>query len=220
MTIKSKIKNEGFTLTELLVVVAIVGLLLVLAAGVFVRQIAKGNDSRRKADLNRIKIAVEEYEKDHDCYPSAASMVSCGTGSGIAVHPYLSNVPCDPRTKQPYYYEMDTSSSCPKWFRLYTNLENTKDSQYIQNIGPNGLYSFYISSENAPVPSSGTGTLPSSGTTPPTGSCTQVYYGCLNHQCVQLSLDTACNPVCQPYYDGCYGQCEDPTNPAPECVVY
>ena len=45
-------------------------------------QVFKGNDARRKADLKRIGVAVEEYEKDKNCYP-LPSLLTCNPGKGL-----------------------------------------------------------------------------------------------------------------------------------------
>lgn len=146
-----KKRFSGFTLTELMVVLGIIAILAALIVMSFNQQLFKGNDSEKKADLDRIKIAVEEYEKDHNCYPTANSMVLCGTNPSIAVHPYLANVPCNPLTNDPYPYEIDPDNpSCPSWYRLYADLQNEKDPKVITNVGPGDAYNYYVSSDNAP----------------------------------------------------------------------
>ena len=92
------------TLTEILVVVAIISLLSVLVTGYLRTQVFKGNDARRKADLNRIGIALEEYEKDNGCYP-LPNLVVCNPGIGL--QPYLDKIPCDPETGEDYVYDKD-----------------------------------------------------------------------------------------------------------------
>ncbi len=195
---------KAFTLIELLVVVAIIGLLIALAATAYIKQISKGFDARRKADLNRIKIAVEEYEKDHNCYPPA--LTACGYSVDIPIHPYLSNVPCDPHTKGPYIYETD-GQDCAKWFRIYTVLENKNDAQILEGIGPGSLYNFYVSSPNAPQITVG-------------GSVSCPYtYGCIDGTCVQIEQivqGSGCEPICTPTYGSCLGVECIGTN---ECIV-
>jgi len=140
--------NSGITLTELLIVVAIIAFLAIVAFWAYRTQIFKGFDSRRKTDIYQIKVAVEEYEKDHDCYPLPQAVI-CDPGTGL--QPYIPKVPCDPRTGASYYYDHE-DSSCPKWFRIYTTLENLTDSDYMGSIGPNGGYNYYSGSPNAPAP--------------------------------------------------------------------
>lgn len=212
MNCKSK-PNSGFSLIELLVVVAILAILIALIAASFIRQIAKGNDSRRKSDLNRIKIAVEEYEKDNNCYPNAFYMDKCGPDADVATRPYLSNMPCDPATKETYVYESD-SATCPRWYRIYTILQNAADPQITLNIGPEGAYNFYISSENAPA-----AVTEISTTTTPTAVPTDLgtyHYGCIDGVCQEIPLNNLGNPVCvSRTFDtpNCNGNdCGDPKN--------
>jgi len=193
MNIKSR-RLRAATLTELLVVVAIIAFLALLAFWAYRTQIFKGFDSRRKTDIYQIKVAVEEYEKDHDCYP-LAQLVVCDPGTGL--QPYLPKIPCDPRTKASYYYEPE-DSACPKWFRIYASLENLKDKECIGQIGPNGAFCYYSGSANAPKPSFQSGVS---------------FYGCKNGVCVPIQWDPGRpGPECDPNYrsSSCYGLCGDP----------
>jgi prepilin-type N-terminal cleavage/methylation domain-containing protein len=186
--------EKGITLTELMVVVAIISFLALLAFWAFRTQVFKGFDSRRKTDIYQIKVAVEEYEKDHDCYP-LPQLVVCDPGTGL--RPYLDRIPCDPRTGASYYYDHE-DSSCPKWFRLYARLENLKDQDYAGAIGPNGAYGYWSGSPNAPIP----GYQGSS-----------VFFGCRSGACVPIQWDpTRPGPECDPNFQSatCYGQCSEP----------
>src|SRR3990167_8762783 len=65
--LKSKIwrpRRPGFTLIELLVIIAIIGILASFAIASFTSAQAKGRDSRRKADLDAMKKALELYKSD------------------------------------------------------------------------------------------------------------------------------------------------------------
>jgi len=203
--------KKGFTLVELLIVISLIAILTTVAIMSFRNQINKGNDAKRKSDINTIKVAVEEYEKDRNCYPSESGMAKCGTDSTIAVLPYLSNVPCDPVTGKPYAYE--APSGCAGWYRLYGDLQNSSDVQIIPNIGPDGstAYNFYEGSSNAPVPV-GSQSTP---TSTPGGAITG-YWGCVNKVCVPIEVSSPGQPVCSPTYgtpDCINANCSTGANP-------
>lgn len=188
----SESQTEGLTLIELIIVVSIIIILIFIIIAFLRGQLFKGNDAKRKADINRIKIAVEEYEKDHDCYPPPELMV-CDPGTGLSA--YLGKIPCDPTTKASYYYDYE-NTSCPSWYRIYTNLDNTSDTLAQDSCGPNGAFNYYAASPNAPDCQ-----LQSSNGT---------FYGCRSGSCVPIYWDTSRpGPECDPNYQNasCYGQC-------------
>lgn len=209
---------RGFTLTELIIVISIIGFLAVIGLIYLRSQIYKGNDARRKADIKKIQNAVEEYEKDHDCYP-LPSLVSCKPGTNL--NPYISKVPCDPVTDASYYYDYE-DSACPRWYRIYTKIENEKDQDVIPEIGPFSAYNYYQGSPNSPVEtgetsSGGGGTGGGGGGG---GSNGVNFFGCQGGVCIPISWDsTRPGPACDPNYQSanCYGQCGPA---AVECVPW
>lgn len=125
--------QKGVTLVELMVVVAIIAILGSIGVYSFRSQIFKGNDAKRKSDIRRIAVAIEEYEKDNNCYPTADT-VSCSPGTGL--RPYLDKIPCDPETNSTYAYETD-NQTCARWYRFSSELESSSEV-------------FYYGSPNAP----------------------------------------------------------------------
>lgn len=192
-----KNKKTGVTLTELLIVMSIIAILAVIVIVFFRIHALKGRDAKRKGDLHTIQVAVEEYEKDNNCYPSPAIM-NCDPGTGLK--PYLSKIPCDPLTGSSYYYNKE-NIDCPGWYRIYATLENLKDSDLYGSIGPGGSYNYYVGSPNAPLP-----TLFAGGEAD--------YYACFNGVCMPVE-----EGVCEPQYQNptCYGQCGD-GHPDNECT--
>ena len=190
--------KSGFTLTEMMIVIGIVGFLAVLITSFLRSQIFKANDAKRKAEIKRIGIAVEEYEKDRDCYPTT---VTCTVNTSL--RPYLDTIPCDPVSKAPYYYEHD-GTSCPKWYRLYADLDNEKDNDYEAGIGLGEAYSYYQSSPNAPAL---TPDIPVGG---------DIYYGCLIGVCTPISGPEVCPNYNIANRDDCYDQCLHPTTGLPQ----
>ncbi len=116
-------KKRGFTLIEVLIVVTIVALLAVMAIFLLLNNLGKSRDGRRKADLDRIKIAFEEYYVDENTYPPSDILVDCNSG---ALKPYLGSVPCDPKTKRPYCYLYDADFNGQN-YRLLSSLESSGD---------------------------------------------------------------------------------------------
>ena len=131
----SKHHRLGFTLIEVMIVVAIIGLLSVLALMAWRNQIAKSQDALRKKDLQRISIAFEDYYSDNECYPQGDIITTCG---GDALAPYLGVIPCDPVYSTPYCYLADaTYPTCGREYRLLTTLGNPTDPT-IEDLGCSG----------------------------------------------------------------------------------
>ena len=73
------IDAKGFSLIELLVVVAIIGLLAVIAIPQFISYRARGIDSQMKGDLKNAALAMESYFAENKTYPtSLAAIVNVG----------------------------------------------------------------------------------------------------------------------------------------------
>lgn len=208
-------KEKGFTLVELMIVIGILVFLIMMVINIYRTQVLKGNDAKRKADLHKIQVAIEEYEKDHDCYPTT-EMLNCNPGTGL--QPYLSKIPCDPISNESYFILLP-ESVCPIWYIVFSNLENTKDKdieklgcQY--GCGPDTSYNFYVSSPNAPKPAQGT-PAPTPTSTSVENSELEGKYGCFEGTCLPLSTH---GEYCEPYFENssCLGMCLDqqgqPTN--------
>ncbi|HJY98628.1 MAG TPA: type II secretion system protein [Patescibacteria group bacterium] len=212
-------KINAFTLVELIIVLAIIAFLAVIAIMYLRGQLFKGNDAARKADLDRIQIASEEYEKDNNCYPP---YISCGIIAEQPVYPYLKDVPCDPVTNASYIYVPDDSSTCPKWYKIYAKLENEVDPLAIPGIGPNQAFNYVAGSPNSPPDtSSGTGSEDTGGGDP---GGIQGLFGCFSGACQPILWDPSRpGAECDPHFarDDCYGACLDAQGlPVNECVPW
>lgn len=145
-------KIRGVTLVELLIVSSLIAFLAMIGIIYLRSQIFKGNDARRKSDLRRIQLALEEYEKDRDCYP-VASNTSCTPGTFL--NPYLEKIPCAYKSTGSYLYDSE-AGTCPKWYRLFAKLENTSDPDAKTLCIAAGSNNFFVGSANAPdCPSGG-----------------------------------------------------------------
>ena len=120
-------KKPGFTLIEILIVVAILSLLTLATIYSVTQNLAKSRDARRKADLARLKIAMEDYYGDKNAYPPDpdGSLLECDSES---LRPYLSSVPCDPKTNLPYCYVYDNDAPVGQTYKIFASFENENDA--------------------------------------------------------------------------------------------
>ncbi len=89
---------------------------------------AQRRDEQRRADLEAIRGALEQYRQEHDEYPLAENVQSFCTypfDSGCAVEEFLSPLPKDPKPDATYWYSSDGAS-----FYLYAAMET--------DAGPSG----------------------------------------------------------------------------------
>lgn len=107
-------KQKGFTLIEMLIVVAIIGILSALILVGLSQFRLRGRDARRIADLKQVQNALEIYYTRNSAYPTApagnasqkwAALTAAITGAGIG----LNQVPQDPMATVDngvsYYYQ-------------------------------------------------------------------------------------------------------------------
>lgn len=62
--------QSGFTIIELLIVIAVIAVLALLTINNYVGVQAKGRDATRLSDINNIKDKLEEYYNDNNGYPN------------------------------------------------------------------------------------------------------------------------------------------------------
>ncbi len=115
--------SYGFTLIEVLIVVAILSILILMSIFYYQRHLMRSRDAQRKSDLDKIRIAFEEYYNDHYCYPDPMLTINCGSDD---LAPYLQEVLCDPYTNDPYPYFSLDEDYC-NGYRLLADLEIDDD---------------------------------------------------------------------------------------------
>lgn len=83
-------KTRGFTLMELLLVLALVALLASLAAPMVSNSIVRARESALKEDLYIMRKAIDDYYADVGAYPNELSL--------LVEKRYLRRIPADPFT--------------------------------------------------------------------------------------------------------------------------
>ncbi len=92
-------ESSGFTLLELMVVMAIILILATIGAGRYEQSVIRARDAALKQDLFVMRNAIQQYTLDKEAGPNSLDdLVSAG---------YLREIPRDPITKQK---EWNTSS--------------------------------------------------------------------------------------------------------------
>lgn len=140
--------GRGFTLVELLVVMAILGVLVTLIAGGFRTAQMRGRDAARKSDLGQIASAFELFQSDYKTYPAVNSDGKilacpydpitktgddCSWGDDIMSDgktTYMTKVPEDPTSGQEYVYVSPGTGN--KKFQLFARLENPNDQNCLE----------------------------------------------------------------------------------------
>lgn len=83
--------ESGFTLIELMVVVAIIGIVAAIAVGQYQRSITKAKEASLRSSLYTMRTQINNYFSDKGKYPSDLETL-------VSEH-YLREVPVDPITR-------------------------------------------------------------------------------------------------------------------------
>lgn len=114
-------RSSGFTLIEILVVIAIIGTIAAVVMGSLNTARGKARDSARTLSIREVKSALELYYSDYGTYPPArtAGGVALNDGSGgvlsstvtVDLSEYIPTAPIDPLGgSYNYWYVRGTKS--------------------------------------------------------------------------------------------------------------
>jgi len=130
-----KHSSKGFTLVELLVTLAIIGVLVAIVLAGLDAIRAKGRDSKRIADIKQLQGAIENYFDS--CYTFPASLSALTSTSSCYSRPVINALPKDPNG-QNYGYYRETNATRPVRYHLCATLEYA----YGSNKGKAGTVNF------------------------------------------------------------------------------
>lgn len=87
---RSKTKQRGFTLIEMIIVIAIISILVSVAVPIYRNHLLRANEAVLKEDLYSMRNAIDQYTQDKSKAPqSLDDLVTAG---------YLHHIPKDPFT--------------------------------------------------------------------------------------------------------------------------
>ena len=126
-------KSSGFTLIEMLIVVAIIAVL----ASIFLVGLSgfrgAANDSRRLSDLQKVQSYLELYYNKNGSYPAAATWADLGTILGSASIG-VNVIPSDPVSGQNYYYIYNPITN-PQQYVMAAILSDAKSKSVTDETG-------------------------------------------------------------------------------------
>lgn len=126
----------GFTLIEVLVVIAILGILASLVSGNLINSMKRGRDAKRKEDLQQIKNALDMYYEDNSQYPPSLTFGGQLKHPTIDAKVYMQKLPQDPNSGYIYIYQRTGVPAGKKnAYRIFTTIENKDDKG--PGIAPN-----------------------------------------------------------------------------------
>lgn len=145
----------GFTLVELLVVMAIISILATVVISGFRSSQMRGRDAARKSDLKQLSNSLELFYADYGRYPAASGTqiaacpfnpvtkagTSCvfGASSSQAEFTdgktvYFKRLPKDPASTLYYVYVVNSTFTK---FQLFARFENPEDKNIMTGLTPN-----------------------------------------------------------------------------------
>ncbi len=118
--------TKGFTLVELMVVIAIIGILTGIMLASFSAAKTQSRDVKRVSDLSQIQLALAGYFNRCGVYPANLTIGSgestcTSAGTTIKLSTFISSVPIPPNAGETYDYTVD--AGLDDYF-LHATLEN------------------------------------------------------------------------------------------------
>ena len=96
-------QDAGFTLIELMIVMAIVGVLMMVAVPSFIGAVRQAREAVLKEDLHTLRAAIDSYTMDKQKAPQSLD--------DLLQDGYIKTIPEDPMTRSTTSWVTDTSDS-------------------------------------------------------------------------------------------------------------
>ncbi|MBI3627441.1 MAG: hypothetical protein HY220_01670 [Candidatus Sungbacteria bacterium] len=120
----------GFTFIELLVIIAIIGLLTTIVLASLDKARIKSRDAQRVSDIRRIQLALQLYydaglgANQTNLYPTSGGLGANFTPTVLQTNGLLTQTPTDPKTGNQYRYSAWPQTS-PIYYHLGASMEDS-----------------------------------------------------------------------------------------------
>ncbi len=130
-------KSRGFTVIELLIVIAIIAILISIALPSFKGMQQEARKTRALADIKTLRIAMEAYYLDHkNTYPAEANYQATLLVSVSQILPSSLYDPFGATSTTPYVYSLDTHNpATANYYILYSVGPSRTDTASIATDG-------------------------------------------------------------------------------------
>jgi general secretion pathway protein G len=126
--IRKRKSEAGFTLMELMIVMAIIGILATLAVPSFIGALRSAREAVLKEDLHVLRAAIDSYTMDKQKAPQSLD--------DLVQNGYLRSIPEDPMTKSKDTWVTDTSDALSSVDQTDPGITDVHSGS--QETGPDG----------------------------------------------------------------------------------
>lgn len=108
-------RQNGFTMVELLVAMAVIAILATIVYGTMGGMRERSRDAQRVSDIEQIRLALRLYKDTYGTYPDYDAGITIGTGGAIdnALSSFFGTIPTDPLGSGVSDYVYDSDFNCP-----------------------------------------------------------------------------------------------------------
>jgi type II secretion system protein G len=129
----NKESERGFTLIEMMIVVAIIAILVSILVPNFIRARAQAQTAACESNLKEIATALELYETDNEHYPNSGTVNPANT----ALQAYIKQTPVDPAAGTGAFYTFTVTNPDTSTATYTIVCPGSHDPGTLQNITPN-----------------------------------------------------------------------------------